>query len=255
MGKGVGDRTFFNMLSSQAMCFNLFAPLAEDLELAAEVLRPFIPDLARVRQIRIEYTPPNEVFGDQTGRGGVDCDVLLDVELARDRGCVVIIETKFVEPEFSGCGFRAAGREKKRLPSCPTDIDLDGGGERCMYSSRKSYRYWEQTLRLRTLGLGAVPSAGCPFGGAEWQLWVNHTLAHVEAERRGFSAALFLVCAPTQNEALFRDQAVTTFKARIAQPNTAVLLPLDDLLQTLARVHEGGARAWGDALLARYGNI
>ena len=27
VGKGVGDRTFRNMLASQAMCFNVFAPL------------------------------------------------------------------------------------------------------------------------------------------------------------------------------------------------------------------------------------
>jgi hypothetical protein len=44
-GKGVTARTFENMLSSQAMCFNVFAPLASRLELATAVLRPFVPGL------------------------------------------------------------------------------------------------------------------------------------------------------------------------------------------------------------------
>ena len=78
-GKGVSEkRTFTNMLSSQAMCFNMFSPLANDLGLAATVLKPFFPGLAEVRTIAFEHSPANSVFGDQTGRGGVDCDLLVD---------------------------------------------------------------------------------------------------------------------------------------------------------------------------------
>lgn len=39
-GKGVAQRTFDNMLSSQAMCFNLFAPLRTRVSLAGDSLRP-----------------------------------------------------------------------------------------------------------------------------------------------------------------------------------------------------------------------
>src|SRR5262245_54662138 len=44
-GKGVAPRTFQNMLSSQAMCFNLFAPLAENPDLATVVLSALMPGL------------------------------------------------------------------------------------------------------------------------------------------------------------------------------------------------------------------
>ncbi len=65
-GKGVAPRTFENMLSSQAMAFNLFAPLATRLDLAVRVLRPFVPGLATVTSIELEHTPSDDVFNDQS---------------------------------------------------------------------------------------------------------------------------------------------------------------------------------------------
>lgn len=96
-GKGVDrERTFGNMLSSQALCFNLLAPLAqsaEGLRLAQQVFARFIPSLARVRSIEIEYTPAFEVFRDQSGLAGVDCDALIEFEDAQGTPGVLVIET------------------------------------------------------------------------------------------------------------------------------------------------------------------
>ena len=84
-GKGVLlSRTCGNMLASQAMCFNLFAPLAADLDLATAVLREHVAGLTAVTGIAIEWTPSSDIFGDQRGKGGVDCDVL--VEARREDG-------------------------------------------------------------------------------------------------------------------------------------------------------------------------
>jgi len=121
-GKGVARRTFENMLSSQAMCFNVFAPLSTRLELAGVVLRPFVPGLAAVKAIAIEHTPPADIFNDQSGLGGVDCDLFIEGTNARGEGLVLVIETKFVEPEFSVCGFKKAGRAEKGLRVCPDDV-------------------------------------------------------------------------------------------------------------------------------------
>jgi len=46
------------------MCFNVFAPLSTRLELAREVLRPFVPGLAAVKAIAIEHTAPADIFND-----------------------------------------------------------------------------------------------------------------------------------------------------------------------------------------------
>jgi hypothetical protein len=257
-GKGVADRTFNNMLSSQAMCFNVFAPLADDLDLAYEVLQPFLPGLRAVHNINFEYTPPNDVFGDQTGLGGVDCDLLVEAELQDGAGAVVTIETKFVEPEFSICGFRRPGRKAKGQPVCPDGVPVRANPRACLYEFRKGYRYWEQTLRLRTLAPGALPEVSCPFGGPEWQLWVNHTLAHAEAERRGANHAVFAVCAPTANHALLGAGVLDSFLARLARPETFRFIPLEGLIaqiETAVARREAQLRPWGAGLTRRYAGI
>jgi hypothetical protein len=256
-GKGVNEkRTFSNMLSSQAMCFNVFSPLASDLGLAARVLGPFFPGMAEIRSIAFEYTPSNSVFGDQSGRGGVDCDLLVDGLWDDGSNAVITIETKFVEPEFSNCSFRKPGRAAKGKAICPDDVPVGADRGRCLYSA-KGYGYWRQTERLVTLGAGALPGAGCPFGGPEWQLWVNHTLAHAEADARGARHAVFAVCAPAANAALLRDGILDTFQVRLANPETFRFLPLDDLVGHIGSVasERPGLRAWADGLVARYAGV
>jgi hypothetical protein len=115
------------MLASQAMCFNVFAPLADDLALATEVLRPVLDGLSAVRSIAFEYTPPRDIFGDQSATGGVDCDLRVDADWNDGARAVITIETKFVEPEFSRCAFRKQSRLKPGKngmprPYCPDAV-------------------------------------------------------------------------------------------------------------------------------------
>ena len=255
-GKGVDKkRTFSNMLSSQAMCFNVFSPLARDLGLASTVLQPFFAGLADVRAIAFEYTPAQIVFGDQSGRGGVDCDLLIDALWSDGSKAVITIETKFVEPEFSNCGFRRPGRRAKGQPVCPDDISVATDHSLCLYEARKGYGYWRQTARLATLGPRALPAAGCPLSGPEWQLWVNHTLAHAEANARGARRAVFAVCAPAANAALLQDGILNRFRARLANPETFRFIPLDDLVEHIRSVAPGNLQVWADGLVARYSGI
>ena len=256
-GKGVGERTFVNMLSSQAMCFNVFAPLACDLTLAAGVMKAFIPGITRVHSIEFEYTPAIEIFRDQTGQGCVDCDLLLDIEVDGGVRGLVAIETKFVEPEFSICGFRKSGRAAKGLAVCDEEVPVRDDHSACLYSSRKGYLYWDQTRGLHTLSPAALAPTGCPFGSTEWQLWVNHTLVHAEASRRRAERAMFVVCAPQQNEALLGDGVLDRFRGRLANPTTFAFIALDDLLDAIARATADKPllQSWSERLLARYGNI
>jgi len=257
-GKGVAERTFVNMLSSQAMCFNLFTPLASDPELATNVLQPFFPGLWDVRDIHFEYTPPDDIFGDQTGLGGVDCDLMIEAEWEDQTSALITIETKFVETEFSICGFRKPGRKEKGKPVCPDDVPIRDGHQACLYARRKHYRYWEQTRRLGTLRPTALPDAGCPFAGPEWQLWVNHTLAHALADASRARHAVFAVCAPADNKALLGDGVLERFRARLARPESFTFIPLAELLPAIGRAIGGGPRElreWHEGLCRRYAAI
>ncbi len=90
-GKGVGkERTFSNMLSSQAMCFNIFGNLRskgkEGCDIAAKALARSIPAIRAIEDICLEFTPPKELFKDQSGQAGVDCDVLIRYSTDTGRG-------------------------------------------------------------------------------------------------------------------------------------------------------------------------
>jgi hypothetical protein len=256
-GKGVAERTFQNMLSSQAMCFNVFATLAADRLLATRVLRTFVPGLAEVRSITFEHTPAKDVFGDQTGRGGVDCDLLIDGAWEQGAG-VLVVETKFVEPEFSMCGFRKPERIAKRQPMCPEIVPVKPDFQACLYESSKHYLYWTRSIEHDTLNPARLSETGCPFGGELWQLWVNHTLAHVEARRRGAKVVRFAVCAPASNDELLqRGQVLSRFRALVKDPSTVLFIDVDRLIDEILSASSGNASLadWARGLQARYHRI
>jgi len=258
-GKGIADRTFYNMLSSQAMCFNLFAPLQKDKKLASRVLSNFFPDLDTVNELIIEYTPENDIFGDQSTIGGVDCDVLIQ---GRDRGgisIIIIIETKFVETEFSICGFRKPGRLSKKREVCPTDIPISSSMNKCLYVFKKHYLYWEKSNKYNTLAIDKFPISGCPFAGPLWQLWTNHTLAHAEAAKRGAIKSYFAVCAPSLNKKLLKDgKILEQFRYFLKCPESLVFIDLDEFIKAITMVvasQNPEQRAWINSLAARYADI
>lgn len=255
-GKGVAQRTFDNMLSSQAMCFNLFAPLSTRLSLAGDILRPFVPGLAEVRSIEIEYTPPRDIFDDQTGQAGVDCDLFIEGVTAGGELLVLVVETKFVEPEFSVCGFKKSGRAKKGLDTCPDDVPVRANRGACLYVSKKGYAYWRRTEEHGLLAGGALADAGCPFSGGRWQLWVNFALAHEEARRRGAKDARFAVCTSANNTALLKGGKVLDgFRSLLRRPEAIHLIDLDALLEQVETAAPPELRTWATELSARYRGI
>lgn len=253
-GKGVDRaRTFGNMLSSQALCFNVFGPLARvpgGLDLARDVLAPHVPGLAKVVSIDIEYTPAPETFRDQRGLAGVDCDTLLEIEDAEGQRGVLVIELKLVKKEFSCCGHR----DERSSDPCPEDVLIgkDFGG--CRYVYKNAFAYWQRAAESGCLDLSFVEQPGCPFAGPLWQLWVNHTLAHAEAKRRGARRALFAVCAPQANETLRASASIDQYRERVTDPASLVFIPLEELLESLVSVRSARPEwaSWALALRRRY---
>lgn len=255
-GKGVAFRTSDNMLSSQAMGFNVFTPLANRHKLAAKVLKEFFPSLESVKSISIEHTPDKSIFRDQSGHGGVDCDVLVRGTDHQGRGMVIVIEIKFVEPKFSGCGFRKPGRSKQKLDVCPDEVPVFHDRENCLYVHNKGYRYWEWSDQLSVLSDRAIPESGCPFGAGHWQLWVNYVLAHAEADNLYAKQAFFGVCAPRKNDRLLKNgQVMESFRELVREPERVVFLDVDRMLAVLAKTIPPELSKWLDQLNHRYGGI
>ncbi len=258
-GKGVADRTFYNMLSSQAMCFNIFILFDLHKDIAAKVLSQFFPSLKSVIEIEIEHTPDNDIFRDQSGRGGVDCDVLLRGKMANDRPIIIILETKFVEQEFSICGFRKSEREKHNQIMCLDDICLREKSDSCLYVSKKNYKYWDRSRKYNILKSNALPDRGCPFAGPLWQLWVNFTLAHSEANSYNNSEAYFGIIAPQGNKRLLGDdqspKIIDEFKLLLQKPQNVVYIDSDQLILSMkdcVSQNKPELSEWADKLIARY---
>lgn len=258
-GKGVADRTLNNMLSSQAMCFNIFTLFDSHKDIAVKVLSQFFPSLMSVTEIEIEHTPDNGIFGDQSGRGGVDCDVLLHGGTKDNQPVTIVLETKFVEQEFSICGFRKSEREKHHQIMCPDDICLRENTNSCLYVSKKNYKYWERSREYSILKSNALPDRGCPFAGPLWQLWVNFTLAHAEADSYTSGEAYFGIIAPQGNKRLLGDdqspKIIEGFKSLLQNPQNVVYIDSDQLILSMkdfVSQNKPELSEWVDKLIARY---
>ena len=86
-----------NLLSSQPMCFNLFASLALDLELATRLVSalPGLGHIKRVTAVELEYAPsPKKDYLND----GTSFDAWLEYEWGDNKKGFVAIETKLTEP-------------------------------------------------------------------------------------------------------------------------------------------------------------
>ena len=89
-------RLFEDLLSSQPMCFNLFGPLALDLDAATAVARALWPDrVDRVLAVRFEYSPRR--WDPRYLDNGTAADVLFDHTTPTGGRGVIAVETKYHE--------------------------------------------------------------------------------------------------------------------------------------------------------------
>lgn len=225
--KGVDRRrTLKNMLSSQAMCFNLFVPLNRDGGLAKRLLNHFVDGMNSVDGIEYEYTPENSIFGDQSGTVGVDCDVLVDYTAREGAKGLVVIETKYVESEFSLCGFRKSGQKDP----CPTPTTVKDDYSNCRYHYKKNYNYWKIAEESGLYRMKEIRSRPCPFGGPLWQLWTNLSLAYALARDKRYSAFTYAVVCPKGNTKLSRGNKVfSDFASLLRTPDVFKVIHLEDI--------------------------
>lgn len=95
--KGTIDpfRLFCNMLSSQPMCFNLFGPLVDNLELATYLMQAILPgEIQTVSKVQFEYAPEpaKDYLNDRTA-----FDAFISFSHPDNQPEFIGVETKLVE--------------------------------------------------------------------------------------------------------------------------------------------------------------
>lgn len=233
-GKGVDiDRTTKNMLASQAMCFNLFVPLNRNKKLASMFFEQLLGDVSEITEnIEYEYTPSKLIFNDQSGKGGVDCDALLTYKNKQGNSSILVIETKYVEPEFSICGFRKYNQNDL----CPKETIVNDDYSNCRYHFKKKYNYWKVAEESNLFKMEVILKNPCPFGGYLWQLWTNISLAYAIAKDKGIKDFNYAVICHEKNDKLTNDgKTFEEFRNLLKDPTKLKVIYLSDIKNAIEK--------------------
>ncbi|ESZ10780.1 hypothetical protein X735_27635 [Mesorhizobium sp. L2C085B000] len=115
------ERLWTNLLSSQCLTINLWAPMAYDLNLATAVWRGLLPGFVEsVTRVRFEHSPgrfQDNYFGD-----GTAFDVLVDIVTPDGEPGLVAVEVKYVE-EMLATPARHRDRYDETTRDCGLFID------------------------------------------------------------------------------------------------------------------------------------
>lgn len=204
-----------NLLSSQPLCFNLFAELRHDLPLATAALGQLWPKIETVAEIAYDWNPHR---GDPACTG---TDTAFDVAVAyrhRDGGSGLL-------------GFKVAYQE-----------DLSGTSHEMSAPGT-----FARLAQLSASRLGVVdPRAAGLTASPLWQLWLPHLLAESYVERGEVDHATFVFVHPRGNDSC----AVAWSRYAHAVPHgERQVLTLETLVDTIASHSDA---PWVGAVRDRY---
>jgi hypothetical protein len=206
-------RLWVDLLSSQPLCFNLFGPLAEDLDLATASLRLLWPHIDQVTEIKFEWSPGR---GDEHYTGNRSAfDVFVAYQNATGRGFLGI-EVKYHE-NLRGT---AATDQKQRYPKIAAAQGV-----------------------FRDDALSALQMLPLQ------QLWLDHLLAlQLRASPvDGWDEGTFVFLSPAGN--VDCTAAALRYSHALTDTTTFDARTLDELVQAIRLVADD---PWADAVYERY---
>ncbi|KAA0070408.1 hypothetical protein [Tardiphaga sp. P9-11] len=152
------ERLFGNALSSMPMCFNIFAPLAMDLELATVTFRLLLPNFVKqVHSLRFETAPSRERDRTDTRflMDGSAWDLAIEItDLEGDRATV------FAECKFSETMDGPPARPRERYVTAAREVELYNDPDSPVLSSVACEQFFrEHALSQLAVNAGLTPRA------------------------------------------------------------------------------------------------
>jgi hypothetical protein len=245
-----------HMASSQAACVNLFLPLLQDPQIAAQVLRSVKPDLKAIATghldngSRIEFwDEPENALHDHNLTAGTDADMAIAYYDFQGDLNLWLIEHKLTEPEFTTCGgFKSKGRTPAH--ACAPAAAILDNPRLCYYHSARRYRYWDITLGdASPMDIDRIRQyPECPFKGGMNQLWRNQLLAaSIESStspRWGYKKVYFSVVHHPGNRSLL--PSITRYQELLRSKDRFFVFTSDQLIQRAREIHEPALIDWLD---------
>ena len=243
-------RLLHNMLSSQPMCFNLFGPMVDDLDLATRVFRKIVPgSVVRVTKVAIENAPEraSEYLNDRTA-----FDAFAEFNRPDGTKGFLGIETKLTEPfsqkHYDDPKKQAGGRR------------LEAGGKtsssRRVGTPEKARRRAPEYRRWSNRPDSPWPEEAWPHLAdiGHNQLWRDHLLAvaMVMHPDQDYSWGGLMVVGHPEDVACTR--AMETYTGLLKADDDALVdCPLDELVGVVEGAVQGKEqRAWGGEFGRRY---
>ena len=208
-------RIFNNLLSSQPLCFNLFAELRFDLGLAKALLNSLLPGtVGKVMQIEFEYSPGR---GDASFTGdGSAFDVFIEYQ------------TPICELAFLGIEVKYHENMKDKASTHKKRYDQIANSMQCFSSNRSA---------LKTSPLQ--------------QIWRDHLLAgSMLGESSKYRGGRFIILAPAGNEHC--RGAINSYREQLTSCDTFDFWTLEELVSIL-KIHS--AAEWIRLFEDRYLNF
>ena len=196
------ERLWGNLLSSQALCFNLFGFMKLDLNLANEFFKKLLPDLIEnVTEIYFEHSPGRgdpRFTEDQTA-----FDVFICCQMTDGKKGFLAIEMKYTEAVSSGGAYHPA--------------------------------YDDLSDIFQLFKDGKAPDLR---QGRCQQFWREHLLAESAlAELEDYEDYRFIVIHPAQNRQCVK--AITTFNDHLVDPLRFQAITLETCIDTLRGIEDG----------------
>ncbi len=255
-----------NLLSSQILCVNVFFPLRNYPSLLEGFLKEHYPSLVKVTNVDFEYIGPKNYFKERGGRGysRTSSDVSIAWEDTKGKNNLLLVEFKFTEPNFGGCG-KSANPDRNRCNNGKKIISSPK--TECYRASPEVNRpYWDMILSpqgpfIREM-LSKTPY--CPFRYDFYQLMRNQLLAKCVAEDKntGFSTVEFAVCYDVRNKTLVNlsrpiennPNPFAVWQSFLKNPNSFKYFTIQQLLEHIDHKNlSDELKPWRAYLNNRYG--
>lgn len=226
------NRILINTAASQPFCFNLIIFLQQHPQLADKLFSNLLDKQVKVIHLEPEFTPnecnsvigfertSDESIGDQNLKlgFGTDADIAVFYTYEGKKKGVLLIEFKFIEPEFSVCSSYAGSkkkenetpeekqqrikRNKERQAICNSNSFynnmVEANNSLCGYNK---YFNWDLTSKSKVVEGEKIKSlSACPFRFGLNQLWRNMILAEQVALSRNCDEFGFWVFSPSEND-------------------------------------------------------
>ena len=210
-------RIFENLLSSQPLCFNLFAELKLDIPLATDLAKELTSGrFCKVKAIEFEFSPgrrDTRYLGDRSA-----FDVFIECETATGGRGFIGIEVKYHENLIGQAGTDGDRKENFRYDQVADSMNCFSAGTR-------------DELKSSPLE----------------QIWRDHLLAGVMHDKDKYDDGLFVILYPRDNHHV--SDAVAKYRNCLSDDSSFAESTLEDVYSRIKKYSTAG---WIDLFFDRY---